>query len=428
MLYQDTTSCMGFLTGNVMTQVDKSQIQQEWSSLQAVAGVKLGSAAAGIKYKNRDDIVLLELCDGAQVAAMFTRNAFCAAPVVVAKEHLANAMPRYLLINAGNANAGTGEQGLKNAKACCAAVAELTKSRADQVLPFSTGVIGQHLPVEKIVAALPSALSNLKEEHWSLAAKTIMTTDTVPKGVTRVAVIGGHKVTVSGIAKGAGMICPNMATLLSYVATDVAMPQALLQSVVQRAVSRSFNRITVDGDTSTNDACVLIATGRSSLPVVDHSEHPHYPAILDLITEVFEFLAKAIIRDAEGATKLINVNVTQGASETECELVAYTIAHSPLVKTALFASDPNWGRILAAVGRAGVSNLDISKICIDLNGVRIVSGGGVDPAYTEAQGQQAMQPTDIDIHVALGRGEASANVWTCDLSYDYVKINAEYRT
>jgi len=317
---------------------------------------------------------------------------------------------------------------LQNANACCEALAGLTGCEANQVLPFSTGVIGQHLPVAKIAAALPLALSNLKNDNWQSAAKTIMTTDTVPKGISRTAVIDGHEVTVSGIAKGAGMICPNMATLLSYVATDIGMPAALLQSTIQHAVNRSFNRITVDGDTSTNDACVLIATGKSTLPLIESSAHPHYEKILNLITDVFEFLAKAIIRDAEGATKLVNVRVTQGASEAECELVAYTIAHSPLVKTALFASDPNWGRILAAVGRAGVVNLDVSKIRIHLNDVCIVSGGGVDPAYTEEQGQQAMQPADIDIHVALARGDAASNVWTCDLSYDYVKINAEYRT
>jgi len=411
-----------------MSNVDKQQIDQEWSAMQAVAGVRLGSAAAGIKYKSRDDILLFELCEDAQVAAVFTQNVFCAAPVTIAKQHLSNTMPRYLLVNSGNANAGTGQQGIKNANACCCAVAELAGCEAGQVLPFSTGVIGQHLPVEKIAAALPLALSNLQEDNWQSAAKTIMTTDTVPKSISRKAVIDGHEISVSGIAKGAGMICPNMATLLSYVATDVAMPAALLQATIQQVVNKTFNRITVDGDTSTNDACVLMATGKSTLPLIDNSEHPHYAIILGLITEVFEFLAKAIIRDAEGATKLVNVSVTQGASEAECEMVAYTIAHSPLVKTALFASDPNWGRILAAVGRAGVNNLDINKITIDLNGVCIVSDGGVDSAYTEDRGQQAMQPADIDIHVALGRGDAAANVWTCDLSYDYVKINAEYRT
>ncbi|WP_455367173.1 bifunctional glutamate N-acetyltransferase/amino-acid acetyltransferase ArgJ [Kaarinaea lacus] len=411
-----------------MANVDKQQIHQEWSAMQAVAGVRLGSAAAGIKYKNRDDVVVFELCDDAQVAAVFTQNIFCAAPVVVAREHLEGAKPRYLLVNAGNANAGTGKQGMDNANACCASLAKLAGCEAGQVLPFSTGVIGQHLPVEKIAAAMPLALTNLKEDNWQSAAKTIMTTDTIPKGISRKAVIDGHEVTITGIAKGAGMICPNMATLLSFVATDAAMPAALLQATIQQAVDKTFNRITVDGDTSTNDACILMATGKSTLPVVDSSEHPHYLKLLDLITGVFEFLARAIIRDAEGATKLVNVRVTQGINEAECELVAYTIAHSPLVKTALFASDPNWGRILAAVGRAGVNNLDINKVSIYLNEVCIVRDGGVDGAYTEEQGQQAMQPADIDIHVELGRGEAAANVWTCDLSYDYVKINAEYRT
>ncbi|MCI0507713.1 MAG: bifunctional glutamate N-acetyltransferase/amino-acid acetyltransferase ArgJ [Gammaproteobacteria bacterium] len=411
-----------------MTKIDKQDIQREYASMQPVAGVRLGSAAAGIRYKGRDDIVLFELCDTAQTAAMFTTNVFCAAPVVIAKNNLANASPRYLLVNAGNANAGTGQQGMDDANACCHAIAELAECEAEQVLPFSTGVIGQYLPVGKIVKALPAALDNLREDNWLSAARTIMTTDTAPKGVTRKAVIDGHEITVTGIAKGAGMICPNMATLLSYVATDAALPAALLQATLAQAVNKTFNRITVDGDTSTNDACVLMATGKSSLPLIDGIGNPNYNRMLNLVTEVFEFLAKAIIRDAEGATKLVNVTVTQGASENECKQVAYTIAHSPLVKTALFASDPNWGRILAAVGRAGVSKLDIRKVKIELNGVCIVSNGGVDATYTEALGQQAMQPADIEINVALGRGSATANVWTCDFSYDYVKINAEYRT
>jgi glutamate N-acetyltransferase/amino-acid N-acetyltransferase len=411
-----------------MTKVDKQEMQREYASMQPVAGVRLGSAAAGIKYKGRNDLVVFELCDTAQTAAMFTTNAFCAAPVSISKEHLANTSPRYLLINAGNANAGTGQQGMEDANRCCHAVAELAGCEVDEVLPFSTGVIGQYLPVGKIVKALPAALDNLREDNWLSAARTIMTTDTVPKGVTRKAVIDGHEITVTGIAKGAGMICPNMATLLSYVATDAALPAALLQSTLAQAVNKTFNRITVDGDTSTNDACVLMATGKSSLPLIDGTRNPAYTPVFNLVTQVFEFLAKAIIRDAEGATKLVNVTVTQNACEDECKQVAYTIAHSPLVKTALFASDPNWGRILAAVGRAGVSKLDINKVKIELNGVCIVSNGGVDAAYTEALGQQAMQPSDIEINVALGRGNATANVWTCDFSYDYVKINAEYRT
>ncbi|WP_455199866.1 bifunctional glutamate N-acetyltransferase/amino-acid acetyltransferase ArgJ [Kaarinaea lacus] len=411
-----------------MSQLDKQQIKQEWSALKPVPGVRLGAAAAGIKYRNRDDLLLMELDEESQVAAVFTQNAFCAAPVVVAKQHISTASPRYLLINAGNANAGTGKAGIDNALACCRAAAELAHCQVDQVLPFSTGVIGEHIPVENFVSALPAAISNLQEDNWQAAANAIMTTDTLAKGISRSMQIGGHEITVSGIAKGAGMICPNMATLLSYVATDVAIPRDLLQSGMQQIIAKTFNSITVDGDTSTNDASVLIATGKSSLPVIESVEDPNYKQVLGLISEVFEFLARAIIRDAEGATKLVNVSVAQGVDREECEVVAYTIAHSPLVKTALFASDPNWGRILAAVGRAGVKDLDINNIDIELNGVRIVSNGGVDAGYSEALGQQAMQQDEININVRLGRGNASANVWTCDLSYDYVKINAEYRT
>ena len=396
--------------------------------MKPVSGVRLGTAAAGIKYQDRDDLLVIEFDDESRVAAVFTQNAFCAAPVVVAKQHLSTASPRYLLINAGNANAGTGQVGIENALACCRAAAEVAHCQVDQVLPFSTGVIGEHILVENFVSTLPAAFSDLQEDNWQAAANAIMTTDTIAKGISRSMQIDGHEITVSGIAKGAGMICPNMATLLSYVATDVAMSQELLQSSMQQIIAKTFNSITVDGDTSTNDASVLIATGKSSLPVIESADDPSYKQVLGLISEAFEFLAKAIIRDAEGATKLVNVSVTQGVDREECETVAYTIAHSPLVKTALFASDPNWGRILAAVGRAGVKDLDISNIDIELNAVRIVSNGGVDANYSEALGQQAMQQDDINIDVNLGRGNVSANVWTCDLSYDYVKINAEYRT
>ena len=411
-----------------MSNLNKQHIHQEFASMRPVAGVRVGTAAAGIKYKNRDDVLLVEIGRNAHVAAVFTQNAFCAAPVVVSRKNLSVASPRYLLINAGNANAGTGSPGIDNANACCKSVSELTQSQPDEVLPFSTGVIGEHLPVDKIATALPVAINHLEQDNWQAAATAIMTTDTVPKGLSRSVVIDGHDVNITGIAKGAGMICPNMATLLSYVACDAAVSNELLQIMLQQIVGKTFNRISVDGDTSTNDACVLIATGQSGLPLIDSVDHPHYEQVVTAVTEVFEFLAKAIIRDAEGATKLVNVTVNQGKDITECEAVAYTIAHSPLVKTALFASDPNWGRILAAVGRADIANLDVDKINIDLNGVRIVTAGGRDAAYTEAQGQHAMQQDDIAIDVNLGRGNASANVWTCDLSYDYVKINAEYRT
>lgn len=325
-----------------MSQLDKQQIQKEWSSLQPVPGMRLGTAAAGIKYQDRDDLLLMEICDGAQVAAVFTQNAFCAAPVVVAKEHLSKVTPRFLLVNAGNANAGTGQRGVENAIACCKATAEAVQCGVDEVLPFSTGVIGEHIPVKNFVSTLPAAVSKLKEDNWKLAAQAIMTTDTIAKGISRSVQIDGHEITVSGIAKGAGMICPNMATLLSYVATDVAISAELLQSTMQQVIARTFNSITVDGDTSTNDASILIATGKSSLPIIENADQPHYKQVQGLISEVFEFLAKAIIRDAEGATKLVNVTVTQGTDPDECEAVAYTVAHSPLVKTALFASDPNW--------------------------------------------------------------------------------------
>ncbi|MGD8558830.1 MAG: bifunctional glutamate N-acetyltransferase/amino-acid acetyltransferase ArgJ [Gammaproteobacteria bacterium] len=411
-----------------MSELTKQIIEQECSALQAVAGVRVGTAAAGIKYQGRDDLLLMEITEDAEVAAVFTRNAFCAAPVVVAREHIAKSTPRYLLINAGNANAGTGQQGIDDSERCCDAVSELMQCQSETVLPFSTGVIGEYLPVDRMVENLPQAIGQLEENVWTSAANAIMTTDTVPKGVSRSAVIDGHKVTVSGIAKGAGMVCPNMATLLSFVACDAALSNGLLQQLLKQAVEKTFNRITVDGDTSTNDACVLIATGQSGLPLIHSSDHPAYAQLLQLVTDVLEFLARAIIRDAEGATKLVNVTVKQGKEVSECETVAYTIAHSPLVKTALFASDPNWGRILAAVGRAGIADFEIDKVNIELNGVRIVTAGGRDNGYTEEQGKQAMAQDEIAIEVDLGRGDAEANIWTCDLSYDYVKINAEYRT
>lgn len=411
-----------------MTTLTKQSIQQACDAMRPVKGVLVGTAAAGIKYQGRDDLLLVQITGKAEVAAVFTQNVFCAAPVVVARQHLTQVKPQYLFVNAGNANAGTGARGLEDSQRCCQAVSEVMQCPADAVLPFSTGVIGEYLPVDRMTVALPQAKQRLAENNWQAAANAIMTTDTVAKGVSRSAVIDGHEVTATGIAKGAGMICPNMATLLAYVACDAALPNALLQTLLKQAVDKTFNRVTVDGDTSTNDACVLIATGQSGLPMIDGIEHPHYAPVLQLVTDVFEFLARAIIRDAEGATKLVNVTVSHGKDVAECEAVAYTIAHSPLVKTALFASDPNWGRILAAIGRAGLADLDINNVTIDLNGIRIVSAGERDKEYTEDQGQQAMHQDEIVIGVDLGRGDAQANVWTCDLSYDYVKINAEYRT
>jgi glutamate N-acetyltransferase/amino-acid N-acetyltransferase len=389
-----------------------------------VAGVRLATAAAGIRKPGRQDVLLIEIAEGATTAAMFTSNAFCAAPVVVAKQHLAKTPPRYLLINSGNANAGTGEQGLQAANKSCLAVAEQYACKTEEVLPFSTGVIGEPLPVDKIRAVLTQLQQNLHADAWQAAAQAIMTTDTKPKIISRQVTLSGKVVTLTGIAKGAGMIRPNMATMLSFLATDAALEQSVLQTCLRNAVNKSYNRITVDGDTSTNDAVVLMATGRSGVKL-QAEDMATFQTMLD---DVCVSLARAIVKDGEGATKLINVIVEQGSNEQECARVAYAIAHSPLVKTAFFASDPNWGRILAAVGYAGVDNLDISKIEIYLDDVCIVENGGRASSYTEEQGRRVMQQSEITVRVVLQRGRATTTVWTCDFSYDYVKINAEYRT
>ena len=394
------------------------------TSVIPVPGVRLATAAAGIRKPGRQDLLLIEIAKGASTAAMFTSNAFCAAPVIIAKQHLDASSPRYLLINSGNANAGTGELGRQAAIMSCQAVAEQCGCRAEQVLPFSTGVIGEPLPVDKIKAALSQLQQNLDIDAWQTAAQAIMTTDTVPKIISRQVTLAGKVVTLTGIAKGAGMIRPNMATMLCFLATDACLDKTTLQTCLRNAVNKSFNRITIDGDTSTNDAVVLMATGNSGVQIQE-SELAGFQAMLD---EVCVELARAIVRDGEGATKLINVEVEQGANEQECAKVAYAIAHSPLVKTAFFASDPNWGRILAAVGYAGVDNLDINKIQIYLGDVCIVEDGGRASSYTEEQGSQVMQQAEITIRVVLQRGKATTTVWTCDFSYDYVKINAEYRT
>ena len=393
-----------------------------------VAGVRIGTAAAGIKRTDRKDLVLFELAAGSECAAVFTRNAFCAAPVIVARDHLCKQAPRYLLINSGNANAGTGAQGFQAALETCRMVARLADIAESSVIPFSTGVIGQPLPLEKFASAIPIAYTSLDADAWADAAHAIMTTDTVPKAMCETIDIDGRTVTVSGIAKGAGMIRPDMATMLAYVATDAAVSGTALHDMLTGAVRRSFNRISVDGDTSTNDACVLIATGQAGNAQITDASSARGQALQAALDRVFAFLAEAIVRDGEGATKFIRIRVEGGLSEEECTGVAYTIAHSPLVKTAFFASDANWGRILAAIGRAGVSDLDISEITIDLNGVRIVEGGGRAASYTEEAGQAAMRPTDIEVAIDLARGAAGAEVWTCDLSFDYVRINAEYRT
>jgi glutamate N-acetyltransferase/amino-acid N-acetyltransferase len=392
-----------------------------------VAGLRLAAVAAGIRYQGRDDLVVMEISAGANTAAVFTRNAFCAAPVSVAREHLADAMPRYLVINSGNANAGTGAGGLEDARQSCLALARLGACQAHEVLPFSTGVIGQRLAVDRLQAALPAVLAALSADGWTAAANAIKTTDTVAKGVSTTLEIEHRKITITGICKGAGMIRPDMATMLAYIGTDASVDAAALQQCLQAAVERSFNRITVDGDTSTNDACVLVATGACGLPAMRAGD-ADYALFCDAVAGVCERLAQLIVRDAEGATKFVTVNVAGGSDSGECLQVAYTVAQSPLVKTALFASDPNWGRILAAVGRAGLTDLDVNAVQIYLGDVCIVRDGGVADDYREADGQRVMDEAEILIDIRLGRGKACERIWTSDLSHDYVRINAEYRS
>jgi len=393
--------------------------------LYPVSGCRLGTTAAGIKTPGRPDLVVMELAPGSVSAAVFTQNAFCAAPVIVAREHLLQQQPACLLINTGNANAGTGEAGIQDARLCCERVAKLAGCVPQAVLPFSTGVIGESLPVEKVLAGIPDALAQLDECGWAAAATGILTTDTVPKGASTKVEIGGQPVTITGIAKGAGMIRPDMATMLAFIATDATVGQDALQDCLSRAVGKSFNRITVDGDTSTNDACVLVATGKG---MALEPGTPGYALFSEALTDVCVQLAKAIVRDGEGATRFVTIAVDEGATADECLQLAYTIAHSPLVKTALFAGDPNWGRILAAVGRAGIADLDLSQLEIYLDEICIVREGGRAADYTEAAGQQVMDRKEMTIRVVLNRGACSEAIWTCDLSYDYVKINAEYRT
>jgi glutamate N-acetyltransferase/amino-acid N-acetyltransferase len=392
-----------------------------------VAGVRLAAGAAGIRYQGRDDLVLLALPPGTETAAVFTTNAFCAAPVQIARRHLDRARPRYLLINSGNANAGTGVRGLADAETCCTALAAAGDCAPEQVLPFSTGVIGDYLPVERIAAALPGLVAGLREYGWNLAARAIMTTDTVPKLAAARCDLGGTEATVVGMAKGAGMIRPDMATMLAFLATDAAVPRELLDPLLREAVADTFNTISIDGDTSTNDACVLAAAGTLAAAPVG-SDSPEAAALGAAVHSVCDALATAIVRDGEGATKLVHIEAIEAADGAEARLVVDAIAHSPLVKTALFASDPNWGRILAAVGRAGIAGLDIDRVRIWLDDCLIVSAGGRDPGYTEAAGRAVVAQDSFRIRVALGRGDAFARLLTCDLSYDYVRINAEYRT
>jgi glutamate N-acetyltransferase/amino-acid N-acetyltransferase len=393
-----------------------------------VSGVKLTAVCAGIKKVGRRDVVLFELAAGANVAGVFTRNAFCAAPVTLCRKHLAAAPIRYLIINSGNANACTGEQGLRDALATCEAIAAATGVKAEQVLPFSTGVIGEPLPVAKIIAAIPEALAKATEAGWDDAGAGIMTTDTRAKGFSQQIVHDGKTITVNGIAKGAGMIKPNMATMLGYIATDAKIAQPLLQQLAREAADLSFNRITIDGDTSTNDSCILIASGQVDLPEVSEAHGELYEKLKTIIFAAHTHLAKSIVSDGEGATKFVTVAVAGGANKNECLDVGYAVAHSPLIKTALFASDPNWGRIVAAIGYAGIQDLDAAKVRVHLNDVLIVENGGRAASYTEEQGQAVMSGSEITISIHLNRGEFSETIWTTDLSYEYVRINADYRS
>ena len=392
-------------------------------SLHPVPGIELGIAMAGVKKPDRKDLLVLRLAPGAAVAGVFTRNRFCAAPVLLAKKHLKNVV-RAMVVNTGNANAGTGKDGIARAFEVCRSLSESFNCDPQQILPFSTGVIMEPLPVERIVGGLPSAVANLREDNWFSAAEAIMTTDTVPKAYsTRVKLSGGEAV-ITGIAKGAGMIRPDMATMLGFIASDAKVVRKNLQAIVKRAADRSFNCVTVDGDTSTNDSFLLIATGKGA----SVSSAKDVAILEKAITQTARQLAQAIIRDGEGATKFVTVTVERGRSEAECRKVAYAIAHSPLVKTAFFAADPNLGRILAAIGYAGVKDLDTSKVDLCIDAVRVAQAGGRDSRYKEEQGIQAMKKPEFTVRAALNRGKAVATIWTCDLSFDYVKINAEYRT
>ncbi len=393
-----------------------------------VDGVTLGIAEAGIKKPNRKDLLVMRLDEGAKTAGVFTQNRFCAAPVIVAKQHLAQSSIRALVVNTGNANAGTGEAGIQHALATCSELARLAGCTTQQVLPFSTGVIMEPLPVDRIVAGLPAAVTNCKTDNWFNAAQAIITTDIVPKAASRQVQIDGKTVTVTGIAKGSGMIRPNMATMLGYVATDAVISQPLLQAMLQYAADHSFNRITVDGDTSTNDAFIVIATGKAGHREITRQDTIEFSQLQEAITLVSADLAKMIVRDGEGATKFITVQVDAGKNAEECAKVAYAIAHSPLVKTAFFASDPNLGRILAAIGYAGIDDLDVSGIQLYLDDVLVAERGGRAPHYREEDGQRVMNQAEITIRVVLNRGSSSTTVWTCDFSYDYVKINASYRS
>ncbi|MCA3216037.1 MAG: bifunctional glutamate N-acetyltransferase/amino-acid acetyltransferase ArgJ [Betaproteobacteria bacterium] len=399
------------------------------ASLLPVAGVELGWAEAGIRKAGRKDLLLVRLCEGSAVAGVFTLNRFCAAPVQVCRAHLDSGRSiRALVVNTGCANAGTGEPGLAAARATCEAVAQQLGCAPQQVLPFSTGVIMEPLPLGRLVAGLPQAQARLAADHWAQAAEAIMTTDTLPKAASTRALVGSHQVTVTGIAKGAGMIRPNMATMLGFVATDAAVAPALMTPLARQVADASFNRITVDGDTSTNDSFIVMATGASGMPAIESINDPRLPLLTDVIVAVARQLAQAIVRDGEGATKFIEI-IVEGASDArEAAQVGYAVAHSPLVKTAFFASDPNLGRILAAVGNAGIADLDADRVQLHLNEVWVAKDGGRHPQYREEDGQRVMKGSEITVRIALGRGQVGHTVWTCDLSHDYVSINADYRS
>ncbi len=400
------------------------------ADLLAINGVRIGVTEAGVRKANRKDLSVFLLDEGASVAGVFTQNRFCAAPVQVSREHLVQTAGaiRAMVINTGNANAGTGADGLARARRTCADLAALLQLKPEQILPFSTGVIMEELPVDRIAAGLPAAIAAAKADNWGAAAEGIMTTDTLPKAFSRAVDIGGKRVSITGISKGAGMIRPNMATMLGFLATDAAIAPELLQPLVKELADGSFNRVTIDGDTSTNDSFVLVATHKAGNAQITSLTSAEGQALKAALLDVSRLLAQAIVRDGEGATKFITIKVEGGKTEVECRLVAYSIAHSPLVKTAFFASDPNLGRILAAVGYASIDDLDQTKIDLYLNDVHVAVNGGRNPAYQEEDGQRVMKQQEIIVRVLLGRGEAEQTVWTCDLSHDYVSINADYRS
>ena len=397
-------------------------------SLVKIKGIRLSASSAKIYLKKRDDIALIEITDGSVTSAAFTQNRFCAAPVQISKNHLSKSKPRYCLINAGNANAGTGEDGLSNSKAICRELAKITNCNENEILPFSTGVIGEDLPVEKINKVLPQLVKNLSEDCWVNVAKSIMTTDTIPKAVSSQISIANSTVSITGIAKGSGMIKPDMATMLSFVATDANITKDALDKIRDHALFKSFNRITIDGDTSTNDSFLLISTCAIDAPIIDKKDSKEFKILENEIIKVCRELAQAIVRDGEGATKFISIQVDEGIDSSECLSVAYKVAESLLVKTAFTASDPNWGRIIAAIGNSNIRDLDIHKIDVYIDDICIVNNGERSKTYSEDKGKKVMRQNEIILRINLRRGTFSEEIWTTDLSYEYIKINAEYRS